>query len=78
MATVLLRFSDLKKRAIVGNRVTLKRWIDEEGFPPGIMLGAHTRAWRESDVEEWLASRPATHPDAPIGRPPKAPVAAAA
>jgi predicted DNA-binding transcriptional regulator AlpA len=54
----LLRFADLKERKIVLNHVTLKRWIDSEGFPPGMMLGPNTRVWRESDVEEWLANRP--------------------
>ena len=53
----LLRFADLKNRNIISNRPTLARWIEREGFPPGIMLGANTRAWRESDVEAWLASR---------------------
>lgn len=54
----LLRFRDLKDRGIVGNHVTLKRWIEHEGFPPGLLLGPNTRAWREADVEAWLASRP--------------------
>jgi len=53
-----VRFLDLKGRGIVSNHVTLKRWIEKEGFPPGIMLGPNTRAWREEDVEAWLASRP--------------------
>jgi predicted DNA-binding transcriptional regulator AlpA len=53
----LLRFADLKKRNIVTNRPTLHRWIEREGFPPGMMLGENTRAWREADIEAWLASR---------------------
>ena len=56
---VLLRFRDLKDRNIVRNHVTLKRWIEREGFPPGSLLGPNTRVWRESDVEAWLDSRPA-------------------
>ena len=56
--TVLLRFSDLKARGIVGNWMTLKRWIDREGFPPGVMLGPNTRAWTKSEIEQWLANRP--------------------
>jgi len=55
----LLRFSDLKARGIVGNWVTLLRWIEREGFPPGIKLGPHSRAWREDEIEAWLSSRPA-------------------
>jgi predicted DNA-binding transcriptional regulator AlpA len=53
----LLRFRDLKERGIVSNHVTLTRWIEREGFPPGLLLGPNTRAWREAEVEAWLASR---------------------
>jgi predicted DNA-binding transcriptional regulator AlpA len=34
------------------------RLIDEEGFPPGAMLGRNTRAWALDEVEAWLAARP--------------------
>jgi len=53
----LLRYDDLVSRNIVKNRMTLKRWIEQEGFPPGILLGPNSRAWCESKVEAWLASR---------------------
>ena len=53
-----LRFADLKRLKLITNHMTLKRWIDTENFPPGIMLGPNTRAWRRSWIEEWLASRP--------------------
>jgi hypothetical protein len=58
MADILLRFHNLKHRNIVRNWVTLQRWIDREGFPSGFMLGPNTRVWRESEIEDWLASRP--------------------
>jgi predicted DNA-binding transcriptional regulator AlpA len=54
----LLRFRDLKDRGIVSNHVTLKRWIEREGFPTGRMLGPNTRVWSESEIEAWLDSRP--------------------
>jgi hypothetical protein len=54
----LLRFSHLKARGIVGNRMTLSRWIETEGFPPGVLLGPNTRVWVEDEVDAWLASRP--------------------
>ena len=54
----MLRFNDLKRRKIVTNWPTLLRWIEHEGFPPGIQLAVHTRAWFERDVEAWLRSRP--------------------
>jgi predicted DNA-binding transcriptional regulator AlpA len=56
--TTYLRFSDLQERGIVKHWLTLRRWIEREGFPPGILLGPNTRAWPETDVERWLESRP--------------------
>jgi len=56
MEDTLLRFRDLKDRKIVSNHVTLKRWIEREGFPPGMLLGPNTRG--SSTVEAWLDSRP--------------------
>ena len=53
--SVFLRFADLKARGVVGNWMTLKRWIDRENFPPGIKLGPNTRAWDEAEVAAWLA-----------------------
>ena len=47
MSDILLRFRELKARRIVTNHPTLKRWIEKEGFPPGILLGPNTRVWRE-------------------------------
>ena len=55
--TVFLRFADLKARGIVSNWMTLRRWIEREGFPPGVKLGPNTRAWPEFDIDEWLAGR---------------------
>jgi hypothetical protein len=54
----LIRFSALQERGIVGNRMTLSRWIEHENFPPGVLLGPNTRVWVEDEVEAWLASRP--------------------
>ena len=56
--TPLLRYSDLKARRIVNNRQTLKNWIENEGFPPGKMLGPNTRTWTEAEIAEYYATRP--------------------
>lgn len=56
--TRLLRFADLKERGVVSNWVTLRRWIDREGFPPGLLLGPNSRAWSDAEISSWLASRP--------------------
>ena len=53
----LLRFRDLKDRGIVRNRVTLSRWIKSQNFPPGFLIGANTRVWKEGDIDSWLADR---------------------
>jgi hypothetical protein len=59
MTPTLLRFADLKARGVVSNWVTLARWIEREGFPPGKRLGPNTRAWRDDEIEAWLETRPA-------------------
>lgn len=55
---VFVRFRDLVDANIVRNWPTLLRLIDEDGFPPGVMLGRNTRAWALDEVEAWLAARP--------------------
>jgi hypothetical protein len=59
-----LRFPVLKDRDIVRNWTTLGRLINEQGFPPGIRIGAQARAWREDEVEAWLESRRIAPPSA--------------
>ncbi|WOS61382.1 helix-turn-helix transcriptional regulator [Sinorhizobium fredii] len=56
--TRLLRFADLKKRQIVTSWPQLRRMVERYGFPSGILLGPNTRAWREEEIEDWLARRP--------------------
>jgi predicted DNA-binding transcriptional regulator AlpA len=60
-----LRYRDLVDRGIVRNRVTLKNWIRNLGFPAGRLIGPNSRAWSESEVEAWLDSRPSTPKAAP-------------
>jgi hypothetical protein len=56
--TVLLRFRDLKERGIVHSWPQLKRLQAVHGFPLGRMLSQNIRAWTESEIDEWIASRP--------------------
>jgi hypothetical protein len=42
----------------VSNRVTLKRWQDQNGFPLGRLLGANTRTCTPEEIQAWLDSRP--------------------
>jgi hypothetical protein len=55
---ILLRFADLKHAGYVRNWPTLLRLIDDEGFPPGFLLGRNMRAWVLDDVQAWIATRP--------------------
>jgi predicted DNA-binding transcriptional regulator AlpA len=55
---VLVRFSDLKAAGITENWTHLTRLLDEQDFPPGILLSANIRAWDAAEVRRWLASRP--------------------
>jgi predicted DNA-binding transcriptional regulator AlpA len=65
-----LRYCDLVALSIVKNRVTLKNWIRDRGFPPGQLTGPNTRTWGEDEVENWLDSRPtAPKPAIPTKRP---------
>jgi hypothetical protein len=63
-----LRFSDLKERNIVTNWVTLRNWIENEGFPAGKLAGPNSRIWNEPDVAAWLDSRPSAPKAAPRRR----------
>jgi predicted DNA-binding transcriptional regulator AlpA len=61
---IFLRFADLVERRIVRSRMTLKRLIDTQGFPPGRLLTPNCRAWSDEEVDAWIASRPvARKPD---------------
>ena len=53
-----LRFRDLKERGIVSNRVTLANWIQDQGFPPGRLIGPNVRAWTEDEIADYLERRP--------------------
>jgi predicted DNA-binding transcriptional regulator AlpA len=55
----LLRFPDLIARGLFNSRMTLKRAIDTQGFPPGVLITPNARAWDEAAIDAWLASRPA-------------------
>ena len=39
-------------------RTSIYRGIGEGTFPAPVALGARAVAWRESDIEAWLATRP--------------------
>ncbi len=54
MIPTQLRFCDLKRLNIVTNWVTLRNWIDNQGFPPGKLAGPNARVWDEPEVAAWM------------------------
>ncbi len=57
-ARVLLRFCDLEALGIVGDRATLRRRMNADGFPRPIVLSGNAIAWRSDEVFSWIESRP--------------------
>lgn len=53
----LLRFNDLKARNIIRSRMTLKRAMEQHGFPQPIRLSTRSVAWDEMAVAAWLQQR---------------------
>ena len=37
---------------------SIYRWMRADGFPRPLKLGARAVRWYESEVQEWLATRP--------------------
>ena len=54
-----VRYPDLVAKGIVNSRMTLKRLIDSQGFPTGVLITPNARAWDETLVDAWIANRPA-------------------
>lgn len=59
-----LRYPDLRQRGIFYCREWLNKLIERGEFPSPVAIGANRIAWRESDIERWLASRPLARPGA--------------
>jgi hypothetical protein len=65
----LLRFPDLIARGLFNSRMTLKRAIDTQGFPPGALITPNARVWSEDGQRMGCepSCRQKGHP--PKGRP---------
>jgi prophage regulatory protein len=46
------RFSEIKERGYVTNRMTLSRWIKAGRFPAPVRLGPNTVAWSDVQLAE--------------------------
>ncbi|CAN5838537.1 hypothetical protein BH24ACI5_BH24ACI5_24940 [soil metagenome] len=64
---VLYRLRDVV--AITGRkRSTIYRAVAEGTFPRPVQLGAQSVAWKKSELDAWIASRPVTLPAHGDGR----------
>ncbi|WP_343733524.1 AlpA family phage regulatory protein [Acidovorax sp.] len=54
----LLRLADVKHMTGLG-RSSIYAGIQAKSFPAAVNLTAHAVAWRESDIDAWIATRPA-------------------
>ena len=53
----LLRLADVKHMTGLG-RSSIYAGIQAKSFPAAVNLTAHAVAWRESDIDAWIAARP--------------------
>jgi hypothetical protein len=53
-----VRYRDLVERGVFRDWNSVLSAIELYGFPSGVHLTPHVRAWRLDEVEAWLASRP--------------------
>jgi prophage regulatory protein len=53
-----LSSKDLMERGINYSRVQLWRLIRAGEFPRPVQLSKQRSAWREADIDEWMAARP--------------------
>ena len=54
----LLRYADLERMQLCRSRSQLNHMMAKEGFPTGFLLSSNIRAWKQSEIEDWIASRP--------------------
>ena len=57
----LIRRKELEDRIGLA-RSTIYRMINEGMFPRPVRIGRRAVAWLESDIERWIAARPAADP----------------
>ena len=53
----MVRIGDIEK-SIKASRASIYRWVNAGKFPEPVVIGPRTRAWRKSDIESWISSRP--------------------
>jgi prophage regulatory protein len=64
MTTYILRLRDVILRTGL-SRSTIYKYMSVGEFPKPLRLGSKAVGWRDSDIDEWIATRPVS----PLGRP---------
>jgi len=57
-STPILRFAEVLALTGFKSRTTIWRKLKSGDFPDPIDLGGDQIGWLQSDIEEWIASRP--------------------
>lgn len=52
--TRLIRLKEVQHRVGLG-RSTIYRWMAEGKFPKPIRLGGYAVAWKQEDIDDWIA-----------------------
>jgi predicted DNA-binding transcriptional regulator AlpA len=58
LARLLVGYDDLKSLGIRFHRAWLNRLIAQGKFPESVQTGEHSRAWRMSDILDWIDNLP--------------------
>ena len=54
--TRLVRLKEVQHRVGLG-RSTIYRWMAEGRFPKPLQLGSHAVAWKQDEIDAWIAQR---------------------
>jgi predicted DNA-binding transcriptional regulator AlpA len=60
-----IRFRDIQTAGIAASWTQLNRLIAGAAFPVGVMLSPNIRAWKLTEVERWLQTRPTERKSVP-------------
>ena len=61
VSVALIRLPEVMRRTGFG-RSSLYAYIKRGQFPAPVRLGERSVAWKSSDVDAWIESRPSVHP----------------
>ena len=62
---ILIPFSALRERGVPYCRLYIGRLVKRGQFPAPVRLSANRIAWKSTDIDRWIASRP-VHDGKPI------------